>query len=87
MRTWWDRLDDGDKNGWCQALANDNTLTDRLLDTLPSEELPTVRPMGWVHLGGGDSGGATADYSLSDEFADFLDEKCGEREPSEVPPQ
>jgi len=80
MRTWWNRLDEDQKNQWCEVLVDTSHLTDDLLDTVPADER---KPDGWVRVGNGTETGP----SVSDAFADFLDARCGDLEPSEVPPE
>jgi hypothetical protein len=80
MRSWWNGLDEDQKNQWCEVLVDTNHLTDDLLDTVPTDER---KPDGWVQVGNG----TETEPSVSDAFADFLDARCGDLEPSEVPPE
>ena len=90
MRSWWNRLDEAQKDQWCEVLADTSNLTDDLIDTVPADER---KPDGWVRVDAADSldptpgTGTETETSLSDAFADFLDARCGELEPSEVPPE
>ena len=90
MRSWWNRLDEDQKNQWCEVLVDTSRLTDDLLDAVPADER---KPDGWVRVGAAGSldrspaNGTETEPSVSDAFADFLDARCGDLERSEVPPE